>query len=286
MLRVLSDLHFAHPASLLQRVSQIEPLLEGVGKVVFNGDTVELRAKASRPRSEGHLKQIEALCRDRGIEPHFINGNHDPDASALNHYALMGGRLLITHGHVFFPEITPWGREAGRYKMLYALALKGLSIKGRIGLEEHLRAVRKACSEIPPGEGRSPETAGRWVMAAFSELSHPLRAWEVLRAWSTCPGLVSAFAREICPQVQGVIMGHTHLPGCWMREGRLVINTGSYLPWLGRRLVDVSGTSLVVRAVERDGTIFRPGKEIFRWSPETETIGVKEPGLILPARKR
>lgn len=277
MLRILSDLHLAHPASLLQDMRQIEPLLEGARRVVFNGDTVELRSATVRPRSLVYLKDIRHFCRARGIEPLVINGNHDPDASDLDHLDLMGGRLLVTHGHVFFPAITPWGRDAKRFRENHAQALRELSLNGEAHLEDRLAAVRHACLMTPSEGGRPPRTGPQWLLAALSEMSHPVRAWEVLRAWIACPGLVAAFAGEHRPRVQCVVMGHTHFPGCWRRGERLVINTGAYLPWLGRQLVDVFETSLVVRAVERDGGVFRPGKELLRWSPQPDAIPVAEP---------
>lgn len=284
MIRVLSDLHFAHPASLVQNMRQIEPLLDGVETVIFNGDTVELRTKSLRSKSESYLEQIQSLCLARGIKPVVINGNHDPDASQLDHFDLMDGRLLVTHGHVFFPEITPWGREAKRYRENHRLALKKISPDGRAQLEDRLQAVREACLRTLPGGRGIPETSRQWIVAALSEMSHPLRAWEVLRAWFTCPGLVAAYAADHRPRAQGVIMGHTHLPGWWTRGGRLVVNTGAYLPWFGRRMVDVSEASLRVRAVERDGKFFRPGKELFRWSPKAEEPAVEVPQVVLPYR--
>ena len=58
-----------------------------------------------------------------------------------------------------------------------------------------------------------------------------LRPWaisQVLWYWLVIPGIAARFAREHVPDARFVIVGHTHRPGIWRRNGRTVINTGSY----------------------------------------------------------
>ncbi|WP_252510865.1 hypothetical protein, partial [Acinetobacter baumannii] len=104
-----------------------------------------------------------------------------------------------------------------------------------------------------------------WLAGVVSEMLHPLRPLHVLRAWIHGPTLAERFVAQHRPQVQCIVVGHTHLPGWWWRGERLVINTGSYLPGFGRTVVDVAGEDLQVRAVAFDGKFFRPGREVFRW---------------------
>lgn len=283
MIRVLSDLHYAHPASLIKEVGQIEPLLEGVRTVVFNGDTVELRLQRVQAKSRQYLETLQSVCKGRGIEPVVLNGNHDPDASGTDHLDLLGGRLFITHGHVLFDRISPWAREAKRLGENYVRALEELVASDPVRLEDRLQAVKLACLRTPAGKGKIPGTGLEWAAAVLAELSHPARTFEVLRAWAECPDLAAAFLRQHRPQARCIIVGHTHRPGHWMRGDTLVLNTGAYLPWFGRRVVDILEDTVVVRTVERKGKLFHPGKELLRWSLAGAGVSFGKSASGLPA---
>jgi predicted phosphodiesterase len=265
-IRILSDLHLADPGSLIRDVRQVEPLLAGAGQVVFNGDTVELRILQGRARAAGWLEDLRALCRAVGAEPLFINGNHDPDISHQNHADLLDGRLFVTHGHALFPAIAPWGRHAGAMRADYARLRAERAACGNLGLEETLEAARKACLLAPSCRVRGPRTRFQWLGAVGAELAHPRRPFQVLQAWAKLPSLAAAFAAQHRPEARCVILGHTHLPGFWRRGPRVVINTGAYFPWFGRRMVEVWEDEVSLRRVDWDGACFRPGKEVFRYA--------------------
>ena len=82
-IRVLSDLHLAHPGSRIADPRQLEPLLEGVKTVVFNGDTLEERMKKFRELGERHLETLTKMCAERDLEVHLVRGNHDPFTPTL-----------------------------------------------------------------------------------------------------------------------------------------------------------------------------------------------------------
>lgn len=265
-IRILSDLHLADPGSLVQDVRQLEPLVAGASQVVFNGDTVEFRIKGVTARADAWLKDLKALCRVAGAESFFINGNHDPEISPHNHADLLGGRLLVTHGHALFPAIAPWSRDALGLQADYErIRAASAGPGGPPGLEETLEAARQACLLAPSCRGKGRRTRRQWLGAMGAELIHPRRPFQVLQAWAKLPSLAAAFAAQHRPEASCIILGHTHLPGFWRRGDRLVINTGAYFPWFGRRMVEVWEHEVSVRRVDWDGTFFRPGKEVFRW---------------------
>lgn len=263
-IRILSDLHLAHPASRVQNVWQIEPLIEGARTVVFNGDTAELRLHKARETAKRYIDSLRSLCRDRGVQAVFINGNHDPDLSNLNDLELLGGRVLVTHGDVLFPDVTPWGREAAQLGQNQALALAELAGEAPPQWEHLLAAAKEASLRTGSGNGKMPSTMREWVAAVCSETGHPLRTAQVLRAWAIAPGRAARLAARHRPRARWVIMGHTHMPGHWLRDDRVVLNTGAYLPWLGRRVVEVANGEILMRRVRADGKYFRTGAEVYR----------------------
>jgi predicted phosphodiesterase len=264
IIRILSDLHLGHPASLIDDTGQLEPLLEGATKAVFNGDTVELRLGGAQTRSRRALDSLVRLCRNLGVDPLLINGNHDPDVSERDHLELMDGRILVTHGHVLFPEITPWGRDAAELGEANARALQEMSSNGMDPLEQRLLAARLACARRLPETGSTAQSPLKWLGIVLAEMLHPRRPFQVLRAWRLGPGLAAGLAATHRPAVRCILFGHTHRPGWWKRGDTSVLNTGSFLPWLGRRLVEISGSEIAMREVRRSRGRFHPGRELFR----------------------
>ena len=58
-----------------------------------------------------------------------------------------------------------------------------------------------------------------------------LRPWaivQVLHYWQIFPKLVSSFIEEHAPQARFAIIGHTHRPGIWTINDRVLINTGAF----------------------------------------------------------
>src|SRR3984957_7305668 len=112
-IRILSDIHFGHPASMVESPEQLLPLLSGVKTVVFNGDTVEMGLVEDRVQAQANLEAIGAFCLDAGVRPIFMNGNHDPMVSSASHLDLADGAVLVTHGDMLFHDISP-GSAGGR----------------------------------------------------------------------------------------------------------------------------------------------------------------------------
>ncbi len=261
-IRIVSDLHLAHPASLVKNVWQLEPLLAGAGTVVFNGDTTEQRLPETRKTAERYLETLRKLCADLGVEPVFLSGNHDPEGGEHS-LELLGGRFLVTHGDVLFPDVTPWGRDAAKLREHRERVLREIG-EGEPEWEALLRACKEASASTDVWRREIPDSRRAWLMRILRETGHPLRALQVIRAWATLPGRAAVAAEEHRPGARWIAVGHTHLPGWWRRGERVVFNTGAYLPWLARTMVEISAESVSMCRVERDGKFFRRGKTIFR----------------------
>src|SRR5947209_2581653 len=97
-IRIISDIHLGHPASLVAGAENLAPLLRGFPTVIFNGDTVESRFLKDRPKARQNLDVLEKVCAAQGARCILINGNHDPAISPASHVDLADGAVLVTHG--------------------------------------------------------------------------------------------------------------------------------------------------------------------------------------------
>src|SRR5260370_34954989 len=109
---ILSDLHLGHRASQIRDPEEIAPILKEAGAVVFNGDTVEMRTGVDRPVGRRMAAAVARLCHNIGCRATFINGNHDPSISKIDHLDLMNGRMLDTNGVILLRGVAPWRAQA------------------------------------------------------------------------------------------------------------------------------------------------------------------------------
>ena len=129
--------------------------------------------------------------------------------------------------------------------------MAGLGEEARADFEERLVAVRRTALSL---EMHEPRTArGRWAGLATTlrEGWPPWRVLQIVRAWVRTPRLADELAGRFRPRARFVVIGHTHFAGVWGRGGRVVVNTGSFLPLSGRYAVRIDPDQLEVRKVER-----------------------------------
>ncbi|GAA5481763.1 hypothetical protein [Haloferula sargassicola] len=259
--RILSDLHLGHPASRISSAEQLRPLLEGMGTVVFNGDTWQELARAFRPRAEGLLRELEALCAELGVETVFLSGNHDPGWPGKGWVELAEGRVVITHGDAVMWGGSPWSREAfarlEQVKALWAEHRAAETDAGeRLQLAREMALVLKAPA-IP--KGRS------FLKRAMDALNPPKRAFEILRVWSQQAEEAARFAERYFPQAEVMVIGHFHHHGIWSRRGKVVVNTGAFVNPHGARWLEWrDGLLSCGRVVGKDGG-FRAGEADQVW---------------------
>ena len=247
-IRIISDLHLGHTASLAREIAQIEPLYDGARTVIFNGDTVEMRSERCRARAERILREVEAFCARQPAETHFINGNHDPIISKLNHLEIDDGLVLVTHGDILFHEERP-------VQPLHGLAysedrlLRELDRAELDQLERILSTRKRVNDQVDLTDFSIP--SGNWgrFSTFMKQTWPPKRLVRTVSSWRNTPMHAINLVRLYRPEARCVIVGHTHFPGIWHRHGYVVINTGSFLPMLGRFAVDYEDGRVTVRKV-------------------------------------
>ncbi len=263
-IRILSDLHMAHRASLIRGPEQAAPLLDGAAGVIFNGDTAELRYPQVREQAAAMVSGLRELCERLGTEPVFLNGNHDPDISGQDFASPANGGVLVFHGHSLFSNITPWGRDSAILETLHGEELAKRGNPAEWTLASRLEAARMACLRLEPAQSRDQPPRRGWLRHLVKDFGLPHRAWPVLQSWRKAPALAAEFADRFQPAARAVVIGHTHFPGHWLKSGLTVVNTGSFLPGPGRRLVELDRGELRVRKIHRKRKRFYPGDILLR----------------------
>ena len=259
-IRIFSDLHFGNRASLVTSAHAVAPLFDGVATVILNGDTFDLRHPQGREDEPVSTCPFEDMAAKTGCTLIKVAGNHDPDCSAVHHLDLMDGRILVTHGDVLYPEIAPWSRFAAQFRAMIATELAELGHPESHTLEHLLETNKKVAREILKQPHFYFPTNEGFLRHLTRYLWPPFRLFRILDCWRRLPGSAVEMAECHRPEATLLIMGHTHYPGVWTRRGRTVVNTGSFLPWLGRLCVDLHPDRAEVRRIRYGKGQFEPGR--------------------------
>jgi predicted phosphodiesterase len=257
---ILSDLHLGHRASLIKNPEQLSSLLHGPGSVIFNGDTAEMRTPEDRTVGRRLAADLARVCHHAGRKAFFINGNHDPTVSNTNHLDLLGGTVLVTHGDILYLGVAPWSRDAHHYQKKHRQILDGLGPDAYSDFEKRLLATKRTSIELEMIE--RPLTRGR--LAGFchflQQLWPPWRPLMIAKAWYDLPRLAVDLTRAFRPDAKFTIVGHTHHPGVWKFERRVIINTGGFIPHFGALAVTIEIGRLEIREVKLRNGQFAFGK--------------------------
>jgi len=264
--RVVSDLHLAHPSCVIGGIRELQPLVHGAATVVFNGDTIEASSAAWKPRGLERLEELKDLCAAEGSRPVCLPGNHDPDISDRGWVRLAGEAILVTHGHMIYEAGAPWSYEYLERKQRVREILAGAHDSGHDLGKRHQSAQRIARA-LAPGCLRRMSRRKRFYV--LSALWPPERLFNIARVWCThvreARGLVERFA----PETRVLLYGHFHRSGVWRRNGRWFCNTGAFMPGIAPLVAEWAEARLVVRRVERSPAGFSPGRLVASIIPES-----------------
>lgn len=286
-LAILSDTHMGHTASRVRSADQLEPLAHGVSTVVFNGDSVEMLWRPNRPQAREQLRRLVGVCRRAGARPIFVNGNHDPFVSTISHLDLAGGSVLTTHGDVLFHEVAPWSRDAEVVAPQRRRLLESMGADAPADFERQLLATKWASLALEMREPCSPGGILPTLRMALRETWPPWRVLRIVRFWMQTPERAVRLARMFRPDARFIVIGHTHHPGVWEHDGRVVVNTGAYLPFSSRLAVRVEPGELRVHRVVCRGGRFDWGRLVRRFDlPMFPAQSVVEPRLQSEKRVR
>jgi predicted phosphodiesterase len=257
---ILSDLHLGHRASRIDDASRLESLIRPFRTAIFNGDTAEVWYAADRPRGRKLTADLARFCHQVGCKAIFVNGNHDPDISEVNHLDLHGGALLVTHGDILFLGVAPWSKEAKRYLSAHRRILKDLGEDALGSFEHQLLANKRASLELQMWENPAKAGSLPGLRLLIQQAWPPTRPFKIACAWWQTPALAADLMKLFRPQAQVVLIGHTHHPGVWRRSGRIIINTGSFLNYMSAQAAILEGERLEVRPVNQRNGNFTLGK--------------------------
>ena len=264
-IRIISDLHLGHAASLLTDAGQLRPLLEGIGTLVVNGDAAELLMESRSAAGREQLGKLRELCRQTGIEAVFVNGNHDPEISRINHLDLADGAILATHGDMLFTDLAPWCRASLKIGRVHRQMLDSMDDALLEDFESRLRLVKDAIVTVGLPDLNVPQGVLARLLMFAREAWPPTRPFTILRCWRESPRRAATLARIFRPRARFVLVGHVHRTGVHRVGPRVIINTGSFTPLLGRLAVDVAGDALSVRQIDKVRGAFAVGKERARF---------------------
>lgn len=246
--RVLSDLHLGHKICRIEQVEALRPLISGAGTVIFNGDTWQELAAPFFDHSTAMLSELKALCREEGAEAVFLSGNHDPGWPGPGWVELAGGRIVVTHGDALLEAGSPWKREI-LVNRARVTAIWDRHLLARSDVEERLAVAREIARELCSVEYPSGRS---FLRRAWDAMLPPRRALMMIEAWAVQATAGGKFCDDYFPRAEVLVIGHFHRVGSWLRNGRRVINLGSFTPpgpahwvewhdgWLSRGVVEES----------------------------------------------
>lgn len=267
VIRILSDLHYGDRASRIGTLGELRPLLDGVSRMLLNGDTIDTRPNPHPDVTARLRAEVREFFQREAPPTTFLTGNHDPDISSTHALELARGAVFVTHGDILYDDIVPWSRDAPFARGLIAAGRAELDPGERRDLAKLFTVHRRAAGEIP--QRHQAERHGlKYALGYLGDtIWPPLRIVRVLRAWRQVPHRAAELVRRHGLGARFVVIGHVHRMGVWRpRGGPVLLNTGSFCPPSPAGCVDVTVERVVLRRVERRGAAFHAGASVAEFS--------------------
>lgn len=258
---VLSDLHLNRSDSWKERLDQFRRLWAGAATVVFNGDTLDWFTAADTGKGEEILDYLRYLCAEDSTRPILLAGNSDDSITMNRHVFLGGGDVLVTHGDAIFPGISPWRARSKDLLAIRRRVLREMTASRRATLEGQLISASRTMSTLRDQTMGDIENPADMRETPWWR-ENPAGLVALLRTWWVTPKMAVRFLAEFAPQARAIVIGHTHRSGVWERDGRIVINTGSFARAAKPLTVWVAGDTLTARTVIKERSGLRPGKAL------------------------
>lgn len=224
--RFISDIHFGHAGAVVKEPEELEFLLEGCSHLVVCGDLSETRAGSYQAEGLEKRARFLQLCREAGVLPILLAGNHDPDEET-GLLKLQGGRICALHGHALFKEVAPWGWEYLKNKPACRALLASFP-EADTDLPCRLELARCMSVLVPPVNTHSRTYRNKLARFLAHSAWPPERPVQIFLAWLTMMRRMRRFADCFFPEAETVIFGHLHrrlVSGG--RRGRLYVNLGA-----------------------------------------------------------
>lgn len=251
--RIFSDLHLGHRASRIADAESLRSLFKGAGTVVFNGDTWEELAAPWREKSSVMLGRMREICAEEGCDTIFLRGNHDPGWEGSAWLELAGGRIIVTHGDAVLRASSPWKREI----LSGAIAVEEIWKQfpaAETDLESRMAVALKISRLLP---SRQYPRRRSLLSRAIDAVLPPQRAIEILDAWINQGSNGGIFCDRYFPRAEILVIGHFHFAGAWNADGRIILNTGSFVVPGSARWMQWDGTSVSTGAIVKRSGAFQ-----------------------------
>lgn len=243
-IRFVSDWHMGHPASLVQSLGRIEPLLDNIGTLVMVGDGREEIIPGWEDQADSIWEKFEGLCQSKGVDLVAMPGNHDPDVSGDAWMFLRGRDILVTHGDMIFDETAPWSRELFENEEAVTSYLSQANPKT---LEDRWKDTQEVGLHLLP---KATEKKLSFFGAAKRALWPPRRLLGVMETWRKFVDEGDRFLERFSPSTTTLICGHFHRLGKFDAGSRTIYNLGSLMKFDRGGVIDFDGAQLCFRRVE------------------------------------
>ena len=259
-IRILSDLHLGHPGCRILDPVELRPVIEGAATVIFNGDTLEERARKYLEKGRQLFTALTTLCEEAGVRPVFLTGNHDPITPQHHRLDLYNGRVFVTHGDAVYPDLSPWSKFHPEIVATMHRVRAEYSEDELQELDTLLVIAKRISREL---RVRQPSTApGFWgkVQTLKNETWPPKRPYRILKTWLTGHLDAHTFCEIHRPKARLCVVGHTHWPYAKSQGHRTIVNTGAFLPISRSTMVEIKGGRACVRPIIRRRREFAAGR--------------------------
>ncbi|MBC2604830.1 metallophosphoesterase family protein [Pelagicoccus albus] len=253
-IRIVSDIHLGHKASVIDELPALRPLAEGVDWLIFNGDTLELKYGDMDVDHYDPAKKKQEFVDESsrwGCRVSLITGNHDPEISELHSLSVLEGKIFITHGDGLFRDIAPWSSNIKNLKRFSENIDPEATGTTAEELHEYLEKHKQATLLAHKHDKKYNPTLWGKMKIFLHQTWPPTTPFRIIKSWMEVPSRALSLARRFDLDPQFIVVGHTHNPGIWRRGKTTVINLGSYFPWPGARCIDIEEDSLTVRKIRK-----------------------------------
>lgn len=265
VIRIVSDLHIGHKASIIDSLQALRPLAEGADWLIFNGDTLELKygdRDASNYNSTEQKRLFDEEVAKWPCKVSVITGNHDPEISEIHSLNILGGQVFVTHGDGLFSDITPWSSNIKNLKKFSTHIDPCATGTTEQHLHDYL-VLHKQLAIIAHQHDKdyNPTLWGK-LKIFFHQAWPPTTPFKILKCWREVPDRATSLASRFSLSPKFIVVGHSHYPGIWKRGEQTVINLGSYFPWPGALCIDIDSETLKVRKIRKRQNNIRIGRAI------------------------
>ncbi len=264
-IRIVSDLHVGHKASVIDSLEALAPLAEGVDWLIFNGDTLELKygdLDAEHYDANIEKQRFEEETAKWGCKVSVITGNHDPEITDLHSLSILDGRVFITHGDGLFPNIAPWSSNIDNLQKHAAKIDPQATGTTEKELHDYLQLHKQVTILAHKDDKKYNPTLWGKMKIFLHQAWPPTTPFRILKSWSEVPARAISLTKRFGLSPKFIVVGHTHNPATWKRGDQTVINLGSYFPWPGARCIDIEGDTLRIRKIRKKQNDIKIGRTI------------------------